>query len=266
MAERGCELPRTPRPRAREVGAGGREHPYSSSQAGKQPEGQPSSLGTWSQEQGQTETGVQEGLRGPQGEAANWQRGGDGPTLKIQVFPKLVTPPRSQEKCAWDTRPAAGAPHPTMSLPFVWVETDFTRDPNGSSFRASASAIYRKLLPSHLSLPTPPGKSSFPSTLHPSGCGRLSLSLFRPSRSHHPSHTLGGTGGTWRLGEAGTFGDRPRSTRIQRPRAHRNYSSRHAPRPEAPPAHLAVHCGARVKTRWGRPDSGRRDRGAGSAL
>lgn len=55
--------------------------------------------------------------------------------MKIQVVPKLVTPPRSQENML-------GSPHPTMSLPFVLMETDFTREPKGSSFLPPTYGIY----------------------------------------------------------------------------------------------------------------------------
>lgn len=136
-------------------------------------------------------------VSGPRGEAANWQ--GEGPSYgENSSASKVSDPSWVSGQCAWDTHRAAGAPHPATSLPLVLVETDFTRGPEGSSFRASASGIYLKLLPSHLSLPTPPGKSSFPSTLHPLWLRSPKLLPVppRPVPSPLPRlHTPGGTGG-----------------------------------------------------------------------
>lgn len=113
-------------------------------------------------------------------------KGGEGPTVRIQVFLKLVTPQVSGE--------------------YTWAAPRHHVPPSRVDGDGFHKGLHRVICPcfrrltfffSHLSLPTPPGKSSCWPTLHPSGCKSLSCSSFHPSLSHRPFRGLHSSWAGW---------------------------------------------------------------------
>lgn len=164
--------------------SGRQESPYSSTPPGKSPGCHTVSGGNTGRER-DTCWGRSPAPRWGGSEFAEG-KGGEGPTVRIQVFLKVNDTSGLRRICLG---------RPTPPCPSLCVD--------GDGFH---KGLHRVVCPcfcrltfffSHLSLPAPPGKSSCWPTLHPSGCKSLSSSSFRPSLSHRPFRGLHSSSAWW---------------------------------------------------------------------